>query len=63
MLTNTQRVSILQWTGAGLLVVSLLPVFAHRLFFFSILQSYVVAVVIAGLTYYGYRKSKEIWEW
>jgi|AntRauTorckE6833_2_1112554.scaffolds.fasta_scaffold25429_1 hypothetical protein len=63
MLTNTQRLSILKWTSGGLLIVSLLPVLAHRLFFFSILQSYLIAIVIAGLTYYGYKKSKEIWEW
>jgi hypothetical protein len=54
---------ILKWTGAGLLTVSLLPVIAHRLFVFPILQSYIVVGIIAGLAYYGYKKSKEIWEW
>jgi len=63
MLTKLQRITILKWASAGLLLVSLLPVIAHQLFFFSILQSYVVASIIAGLGYYGYKKSKEIWEW
>jgi hypothetical protein len=63
MLTKSQRVMILKWTGAGLLFVSLLPVITHRLFFLPIFQSYLVAAIIAALAYYGYKKSKEIWEW
>lgn len=63
MLNKSQRIQILQWAGVGLLIVSLLPVLAHRLFLFSILQGYIITGVIVGLAYFGYKKSKEIWKW
>lgn len=54
---------ILKWAGLGLLVVSLFPIVAHGLFYFPILQSYLELGVIVGVSYYGYKKSKEIWHW
>jgi len=63
VLNKTQRIQILRWAGVGLLAVSLLPVFAHRLFIFSILQGYLITGIIAGLAYFGYKKSKDIWKW
>jgi hypothetical protein len=63
MLNKTQRVLILKWTGVGLLAVSILPVFAHRLFYLPIFQSYLILGIIFGLTYFGYKKYKQIWEW
>lgn len=54
---------ILKWATLGLLVVSVLPIVAHGLFYFPILKSYIELGIIFGITYFGYKKSKEIWHW
>jgi len=61
MFTPTQRIDILKWSSLGLLCVSFVPVVAHGLFFFPVLQQYLQLGIVIGVVYLGYKKSREIW--
>jgi len=63
MLTSGQRILIIKWSSVGLLLVSVLPILAHSLFYYPILRGYLQIAILAGLAYFGYQKAKQIWEW
>jgi hypothetical protein len=63
MFTVAQRIQIMKYSGGSLLAISLIPVVAHGLFFFSVLQQYVYLGIIYALSHFGYNATKKILAW